>query len=1227
MKMLYIAGDRHDAQLAAFALRRVAPDVAVAWTSSLVAARRWVEENRTAAALIVEVDTDHSGLESFVDQVRGLGMAAPVIVAARNADAPVRSIERVNVQIVQKNDAYLNDLPGVVSRALGLQAPAAAPDASTPEPAGETSSEAQAAGAEGDPAATQRLFGKAVQARDVLEQRLREALTAIEHATQSRAADAAIITTLEQRLSETETARHELEQRAARLGALEQRLTETEAARRDLEQRIAAIGSFEQPLTEAETARQELEQRAATIATLEQRLTDADAARQELEQRLAASAALPAQFVAAGPDPALAQSLADAKSALEQAERRHAADMREATARLVEQRKHADERAAQATAALDALQARLVEEAAALQDAEHRAAADRQAAAEEAARKLAKIETDLAREVANRQTLETAVAAADAARVRADQRHAAELTAAADRLSEVEQQAERRLSEAATAAASLEARVAELAASLQRAEAQHALEMRESATRLGDHRAQAEARLAQANSAIAVLQSQLTDAAAALQRIEQEAAADRRRSAEQATERQTVFETQLSQERSERDALATRLQDMDAAYQHAVARHSAEIAASAAELAGARTHAEERLAEAAAAADAERQRAAERQTTFEAEIAQLVIGRQALEKELVERDTARQLAEQQHAAEVADAAARLTDDRQQAEARLAQVRSEAEALLAQVRAEADAALHEARTQAAADRDTAARERSEREAAFQADLAQEIARREVLEQEVAEARAAVDQAQRRFLEGVTAMRERAREHELRLEESAARERTQWEATLAEREERIGLLQSDRDVTRQTLAAREDHLQQVETLQRKERAEAAALATRLAELQDQTIRKQTADDAAALAAARRFVETPVAMWRSRPDGTMTQATQHLARLLGYASVDDLRKVDFAATVFDSSEELQWLIGRCIASGTPESVDTTWAKRDGTRMVVRLSALAATTDEIDLIAEDITAVRALEEKLDHAQRLEAVARYAAEVAVTCETVLKDASQQGQQWLAKLDGDIARRQGEALLAEITRAAGFLRQLAAYGDKQKNAPALVDVTDVLKNLGPVLKRVAGENIELVLPKGSAPLNLDVEAERVERILVNVAAYARGRMPFGGRLVIDVTSVVLDRAFAEKYPSVRPGAHVLFTVTEVKSATRADWSAAYLNPAQSGEAAAAAENPGVDLGVLQTLVSDSGGHLWMAAEPSGDMVLKIHLPRRALDDRGTPKRSGRWFSRVVAARG
>jgi signal transduction histidine kinase len=348
----------------------------------------------------------------------------------------------------------------------------------------------------------------------------------------------------------------------------------------------------------------------------------------------------------------------------------------------------------------------------------------------------------------------------------------------------------------------------------------------------------------------------------------------------------------------------------------------------------------------------------------------------------------------------------------------------------------------------------------------------------------------------------------------------------------------------------------------------------------------------------------------------------------RLLGYRTADQLRRVDFPTKVFESADDLHWLIERRLSAGTIESIETAWRRKDGGRLVVRLVAVAASAEWIEIVADDITNLRVTEDKLRQAQRMEAVGRLASEVAVTCDNLLRDVSHDGQQWLATIDSDTPlRHQGELLLGEVTRAATFLRQLAVYGKKQTNAFQPVDVNKVLRDFELVLKRVAGDDIHLVLPKTSPPLTVDVDVERVERILVNVASYGRERMPLGGRLKFELATVVMDRQFVAKHSHVRPGAHVLITVTEVRDTARSDSADALRNqPVGTDNSTPESDKPGVDLGVLMGLIGDCGGHLWMTADPPGNMVLKIHLPKRPFDVQAEHKQATRFGRALSVAR-
>ena len=335
----------------------------------------------------------------------------------------------------------------------------------------------------------------------------------------------------------------------------------------------------------------------------------------------------------------------------------------------------------------------------------------------------------------------------------------------------------------------------------------------------------------------------------------------------------------------------------------------------------------------------------------------------------------------------------------------------------------------------------------------------------------------------------------------------------------------------------LRASLDTLKQAAAEHASERARLETVARQVPSLQKQLEESQTE-------ARQQFEKAPYPLCRCTGDGTITQVNHSLLRLLGHRSADDLQGVDFAS-VFECADDLRWLIERSVSAAAMEPVETTWKTADRRRLHVRLQARIITNGCVEIAAEDITSLREVEHRLSRAHRMEAVGRLASEVAVTCDALLRDVSHGGRQWLAAIATDTAlRNQGELLLDDVTRAAGFLRQFAVYGDKQIHALEPVNVQTVLRNLGPVLKRVAGDDIQLVLPKANGPVEVDVEAERVERILINVASYARERMPHGGRIKVDLTTTVLDRRFIDNHPNVRAGAHVLLTVTEVRGGLR-----------------------------------------------------------------------------------
>ena len=124
-------------------------------------------------------------------------------------------------------------------------------------------------------------------------------------------------------------------------------------------------------------------------------------------------------------------------------------------------------------------------------------------------------------------------------------------------------------------------------------------------------------------------------------------------------------------------------------------------------------------------------------------------------------------------------------------------------------------------------------------------------------------------------------------------------------------------------------------------------------------------------------------------------------------------------------------------------------------------------------------------------------------------------------------------------------------------------------------------------------------------------------------MPFGGRLTIELGSVVVDRHFAAKHPNVRLGLHALITVTAVRGNARADEMLSRAGITAESQQGSGPDKTMVDLGTLQALVADCGGHLWMTVEPVGDMIAKIRLPLQTAYGQGHVRTEARRAVRTL----
>ena len=251
---------------------------------------------------------------------------------------------------------------------------------------------------------------------------------------------------------------------------------------------------------------------------------------------------------------------------------------------------------------------------------------------------------------------------------------------------------------------------------------------------------------------------------------------------------------------------------------------------------------------------------------------------------------------------------------------------------------------------------------------------------------------------------------------------------------------------------------------------------------------------------------------------------------------------------------------------------------------------------------MAIDITEQKLLESQLRQAQRMETIGTLAGGVAHDFNnllTVIKGYSNLLMDRLGK-DQDLGG-QVQHIDRAAEQAASLTRQLLAFSRQQVLQPKVFNLNELVTNAEKLLRRLIGENIEMVTLTARDLGSVKADPSQIESVILNLVVNARDAMPAGGKITLETANVELDEAYGRQHIGATPGQYVMLAVSDTGLGMDAHTLAHIFEPFFTTKEVG--KGTGLGLSTVYGIVKQSGGSIWPYSEPGKGTTFKVHLPR------------------------
>jgi PAS domain S-box-containing protein len=247
----------------------------------------------------------------------------------------------------------------------------------------------------------------------------------------------------------------------------------------------------------------------------------------------------------------------------------------------------------------------------------------------------------------------------------------------------------------------------------------------------------------------------------------------------------------------------------------------------------------------------------------------------------------------------------------------------------------------------------------------------------------------------------------------------------------------------------------------------------------------------------------------------------------------------------------------------------------------------------------ARDVTARRAIEERLRQTDRLEAVGELAGGVAHDYNNILLVIRGYSSVLRSTLDDPQQIADIDEIARAADRAADLTRQLLAFGRRQVLQPRLLSLVEVVRATEPLLRSTIPASIEVRLELETSGAPVVADPSQMEQVLVNLVVNARDAMGDHGTITVTVAETTLTGAEDGISPPLQTGRYVALTVADTGTGISDDAFPHIFEPFFTTKEDGV--GTGLGLPTVYGIVAQSGGGVEVRSSADG-VTVTAYLP-------------------------